>query len=179
MLNISANVDPTTADCGFAACVVVRLPPTLCLLNYSLSTRRRACRLPRTSHGLTDDGRKLEVVVAQVATSAGRFKGMKFTFDLVTGFRFLDEGDLLRYWRSEGYRGGHHLFSVEAGGWAEEEFKLEGVTEKRREWLVVTGNGCMNVFAHDAPEILHGEFDDACITSRCIGSPSAPAERRR
>jgi len=106
------------------------------------------------------DGRKLEVVVAQVATSEGKFKGMKFTFDWVTGFRFLDEGDLLRYWRSDGYRGGHHLFSVEAGGWGEEEFKLEGVTEKRSEWLVVTANGCMNVFAHDAPEILYGEFDD-------------------
>jgi hypothetical protein len=106
------------------------------------------------------DGRKLEVVVAQVATSAGRFKGVKFTFDWVTGFRFLDEGDLTRYWRSEGYLGGHHLFSVEAGGWAEEEFNLKGVTEKRREWLVVTGNGCMNVFAHDAPEALNGEFND-------------------
>jgi hypothetical protein len=106
------------------------------------------------------DGRKLEVVVAQVATSAGKFKGLKLTFDWVTGFRFLDEGGLLRYWRSDGYLGGHHLFSVEAGGWAEEEFKLEGVIEKRPEWLVVTGNGCMNVFAHDAPEILYGEFDD-------------------
>lgn len=106
------------------------------------------------------DGCKLEVLVARSAASAGRFKGVKFMFDWVTGFRFLDEGDLLRYWRSDGYRGGHHLFSVEAGGWAKEEFNLEGVTEKRREWLVVTGNGCMNVFAHDAPEILYGEFDD-------------------
>lgn len=106
------------------------------------------------------DGRKLEVMVAQVASSAGKFKGIKFTFDWVTGFRLLDEGDLLRYWRSDGYRGGHHLFSVEAGGWAEEEFKLEGVKDKRREWLVVTGNGCMNVFAHDAPEFHYGEFED-------------------
>lgn len=106
------------------------------------------------------DGRKLEVVVAQVATSAGKFKGIKFTFNWVTGFRLLDEGGLLRYWRTDGYRGGHHLFSVEAGGWAEEEFKLEGVTDKRREWIVVTGNGCMNVFAHDAPEVHYGEFDD-------------------
>jgi hypothetical protein len=106
------------------------------------------------------DGRKLEIVVARHAIAIGRFKGVKFTFAWVAGFRYLDEVDLLRYWRSDGYRGCHHLFSVKAGGWAEEEFKLEGVIEKRHEWLVVTGNGCMNVFSHDAPEIFYGEFDD-------------------
>lgn len=105
------------------------------------------------------DGRKLAVLVAQTAASAGRFNGAKFTFDWVSGFRFLDESDLLRYWRSDGYRGGHHLYSVVDGGWAKEEFNLEGVIEKRREWLIVTCNGYMNVFAHDAPEILYGEFD--------------------
>ncbi len=106
------------------------------------------------------NGRALVVVVAQATAGAGKFAGTQYTFDEVSGFRLLDESDLVRYWRSDGYPGHHHLYFVEAGGWAEEQFNLEGVTEKRREWLVVTGNGCLNVFAHDAPGIVSGEFDD-------------------
>lgn len=106
------------------------------------------------------NGRGLVVVIAQASAGAGKFLGTQYTFEEVGGFRLLDEGDLLRYWRSDGYAGHHHLYFVEAGGWAEEEFNLDGVTEQRREWFIVTGNRCLNVFSHEAPGIVSGEFDD-------------------
>lgn len=48
---------------------------------------------------------------------------------------------------------GFHVLEVSAGGWSDEEDQLQGFTTSRREWLVVTGNGCVSVFAHAEPQV--------------------------
>jgi hypothetical protein len=73
------------------------------------------------------------------------------------GFRFLDEGDLIRYWESEVFTHGYHLFEVLSGGWLEQETQLQGmlsVTQGMggfREWFIYTTNGCINVLAVHEP----------------------------
>jgi len=74
-------------------------------------------------------------------------------FPDASAFRYLDEMDLARYWGSDGFVHGFHVLKVSAGGWSDEEDQLQGFTTSRREWLVVTGNGCVSVFAHAEPQV--------------------------
>ncbi|MDO9029914.1 MULTISPECIES: hypothetical protein [Hydrogenophaga] len=105
------------------------------------------------------DGRCLVVLVAREPLEGHRFRGLQVTFESATGFRFLDELDLARYWSSAGFVRGHHVLSVTAGGWAAEETQVQGWERPHKEWLVVTGNGCLNVFANEAPKTAEGEFE--------------------
>ena len=106
------------------------------------------------------DGRGLKVIVARVPLEEGQFQGLEVFFRSASGFRFLDELDLARYWISPGFLSGHHVLSVNTGGWGSEENELQGFESSRTEWLVVTGNGCLSVFAQEPPTIREGEFED-------------------
>lgn len=104
---------------------------------------------------------KLIVAIAKKLQPAGKVAGAVVKFPAVQGFRFLDEADLARYWTSGGFVRGYHVLRVEEGGWTAEENDLEGYSFQRSEWLVVTGNGCLSVFAQEPPfyEETELEFD--------------------
>jgi hypothetical protein len=99
-----------------------------------------------------EDG-AFNVVLACSLDAGKNVVGMSLKFTNVTGFRLLDELDLARYWLSNKFERGSYLLEVSDGGWAAEETELQGFRNPRREWLVVTGNGCASVFSNAAPEI--------------------------
>ena len=79
-------------------------------------------------------------------------------FRRVQGYRHLDEGDLIAYWKEETFRTPHHVYEITNGGWLSGEAFQEGILEIARsfiyrEWFICTTNGCMNVIAADAPEL--------------------------
>ena len=96
---------------------------------------------------------KLEVVVACNLTSNGDVSGLKFEFPKTTGFRYLDEQDLARYWVSDSFARGFHLLEVKEDGWLAEESQLQGIAVPRTEWLVVTGNACVSIFSNETPRV--------------------------
>jgi hypothetical protein len=99
----------------------------------------------------------LRVVVESYATTFERV-WLEYHFAAPRGFRFLDEGDLIRYWKSQVFSTGHHLFEITAGGWRDQELQLPGmlsVTEgvgSFREWFVATTNGSINVLSVMPPQ---------------------------
>lgn len=93
------------------------------------------------------------VVIACSIDQTQCVHGMKVTFVRPTGFRLLDELELARYWISPGFSPGSHVLEVEDDGWSAEESRLQTFDTARREWLVVSGNACVNVFCPDAPQI--------------------------
>lgn len=105
------------------------------------------------------DGDGLVVSIAKTRLPSGKVAGLVVTFSGVRGFRFLDEANLTRYWTSSGFARGFHVLRVEEGGWATEEENLEGYSLSNAEWLVVTGNACLNVFTQDAPSYVEAELE--------------------
>lgn len=93
------------------------------------------------------------VVIASSLDGNGNVLGIEAVFPDTTGFRLLDEVDLARYWTLKDFPFGRHILEVEHGGWSMEENALQGYDTKRREWLVVTGNACVSVFAGAEPTI--------------------------
>jgi hypothetical protein len=74
------------------------------------------------------------------------------------GFRYLDEGDLLAYWKSGAFAPrSHSIFEITSGGWMEQERRTQGMLDTTnavgglREWFIVTTNGCLNVIANTPP----------------------------
>ncbi|HYD60628.1 MAG TPA: hypothetical protein VEC35_09755 [Noviherbaspirillum sp.] len=79
-------------------------------------------------------------------------------FSSPRGFRYLDEGDLLRYWRSDELSPRKHsIFEIAAGGWMEQERQTAGMLDTTaavgwyREWFIITANGRLNVIAGEPP----------------------------
>ena len=77
-------------------------------------------------------------------------------FDKVRGFRVLDEGDLLEFWKPDvGAKG--WLWRVEKGGWFALESLREGFVsgsiKDYKEFLVLGQNECVSVIAYDIPKI--------------------------
>lgn len=99
-----------------------------------------------------DEGR-LSVTIAQSLNEEGTVIGLEVEFSNATAFRYLDELDLARYWTSNDRPNGFHVLEVRAGGWADEESYFQGYDRHRREWLVISGNGCVSVFSAGEPEI--------------------------
>ncbi len=95
----------------------------------------------------------LRVVIARELGADGRVHGIEIRFAKASGLRLLDEADLARYWVSDGFVRGYHVLEVLGGGWAGEQAVVEGHERQRREWLLVTGNGCASVFADAPPDI--------------------------
>lgn len=84
---------------------------------------------------------------------------LEIVFKGPRGFRYLDEGDLLPYWRSGTIDQSNHLVhEVKCGGWAEQEVRsgMLNVTDAvglHREWLIVSDNGCLSVISTKEPVI--------------------------
>ncbi|MCW7538047.1 hypothetical protein OOT46_09325 [Aquabacterium sp. A7-Y] len=96
---------------------------------------------------------RLELTLACELRGSGKVVGLEVVFSEASGFRYLDELDLCRYWSSDAFPGDSYVLEVQQGGWADEESGLQGFEHPRREWLVVTGNGCVSVFSKDEPEV--------------------------
>lgn len=99
------------------------------------------------------DADGLIVVIAREHVSDGGIQGLQVKFEKAAGFRYLDELEIARYWTSEGFISGHHVLEILEGGWSEEESAIQGYVTQRREWLVVTGNGCISIFSRFEPVI--------------------------
>jgi hypothetical protein len=91
------------------------------------------------------------VRIACEISSGGQVRGLDLTFADASAFRYLDEVDLAKYWGSEGFVRGYPILDVQEGGWCDEEATLQQYENRRREWLVITGNGCVSIFAPTAP----------------------------
>lgn len=102
---------------------------------------------------LSFDAGGLVIVVAREPLPPGKIRGLRITFTGASALRYLDESELTRYWTSEEFKRGHHVLEVESGGWLGEECQLEGYEFSRREWLIVTGNGCVSVFSSAEPQV--------------------------
>jgi len=101
---------------------------------------------------------RLSVRIAREVTSDGNVHGMDISFVDASAFRYLDELDLARYWSSEGFVRGYPVLEVVEGGWCDEEATLQQYQNPRREWLIVTGNGCVSVFASTNPTVRAVEW---------------------
>lgn len=103
----------------------------------------------------TSSGLRITVIAA---TSMFTNIYLELHFSSVSGFRMLDEGDLLGYWESKAFQTDHHLYEIISGGWATGEIISDGILSRNfdpnyREWFVATTNRCMNVLSDDEPMI--------------------------
>jgi hypothetical protein len=101
----------------------------------------------------------LVVVLACSMDENRKVSGIKVTFPRVTGFRLLDELDLVRYWMAKDFPCGSHVLEVKGGGWSSEENIFQTFETARREWLVVSGNACVSVFCRAEPEIAEIKWE--------------------
>ena len=77
-------------------------------------------------------------------------------FDVVSGFRVLDEGDLLEFWAPD-VRAPGWLWRVTGGGWLDLECTRSGFLRRdvpeMKEYLVAGVNDCVSVFAGVEPNV--------------------------
>ncbi len=103
----------------------------------------------------TSSGLRITVIAA---TSMFTNVYLDIHFADISGFRLLDEGDLLGYWESKSFNDDHHIYEILHGGWATGESVDEGVLSRNeyinyREWFVATTNQCVNVLSSDEPNL--------------------------
>lgn len=82
-------------------------------------------------------------------------KGMvHVVFKGVRGFRYLDEGDMLKYpFPSNSTR--NYVQAIAQEGWAQQESEFGNiVTSGHTEYLVATENECLCVMAHEQPVVI-------------------------
>ena len=96
---------------------------------------------------------ELIVRIACRRRADGEVDGLQVSFPRVSEFRLLDEVTLATWWMSPGFKAGHHVLEVVGGGWGSELNNLQGYEVLRREWLLVTGNGCMSVISNEPPRL--------------------------
>ncbi len=77
-------------------------------------------------------------------------------FRRVQAYRYLDEGDLIAYWKTDKFRTPHHVYEITNGGWLTGETLEPGMltiakSVEPREWFISTTNGCMTVLAARPP----------------------------
>ncbi len=107
------------------------------------------------------DANGLVVVVAREPMPNGQVRGLQVKFEQATAFRYLDEVEIATYWMSTGFVSGHHVLEVSEGGWSDEEAARKGYETQQREWLVVTGNGCISVFSAVEPVVATVVYEPA------------------
>jgi|SRR5882672_5114541 len=77
-------------------------------------------------------------------------------FSFPRGFRVLDEGDLVEYWRAP-HAQESFLFEVESGGWLDLEAQRSGFVSTQRkdvtEYLVAGEEACVSVLAIERPHV--------------------------
>jgi len=90
--------------------------------------------------------------------------GIEYEFGGFSGFRYLDEGDLLSYWDIPDFKSGFHLFRIIKGGWKSGETTQSGILDVSRaidelnEFFIATSNGCLTVLAYEKPKITEIEL---------------------
>jgi hypothetical protein len=99
----------------------------------------------------------LRVTVCLGEDEHGNDKFVEVVFTAPRGFRYLDEGDLLPYWKSNAFETSHYLvFEIKRGGWAEQEaqsgmFNVTAAVGTYREWFIASSNACLNVISAVEP----------------------------
>lgn len=93
---------------------------------------------------------------------------LEIHFSSVTGFRLLDESDLIAYWEDNSFGSSHHIYEIISGGWSNGEPLADGILSNRefigyREWFIKTTNKCLNVLSGDEP--LVRELTNVSISS--------------
>ena len=106
----------------------------------------------------------LRVIVETQTNNNDKEIVIEYNFDVPRGYRFLDEGDLLRYWKSEVFTHGYHLFEITEGGWVDQETQMPGMLDVTsavgtfKEWFICTTNGCLNVLSVHPPMVREIEL---------------------
>jgi hypothetical protein len=91
-------------------------------------------------------------------------------FSNVSGFRFLDEEDLIAYWENDGFKSNHHIYKILSGGWSNGEPLPDGIMsvhssfESAIEWFIATTNGCINIISGTEPSVK--KFSNNTISSK-------------
>ena len=99
----------------------------------------------------------LRVAVCLGEDEQGNDRFVEIVFTAPRGFRYLDEGDLLPYWRSDAFDTSRYLvFEIRRGGWIEQEERsgMVNVTSAvgtYREWFITSSNACLNVISAAEP----------------------------
>jgi hypothetical protein len=96
---------------------------------------------------------ELKIWVARCRRPDGQVDGLLVSFKHAPEFRYLDEVTLATWWMADGFVRDHHVLEITDGGWREELRALQGYEQARREWLVVTGNGCVSVISDEPPAL--------------------------
>lgn len=92
--------------------------------------------------------------------------GLEYKFDGFSGFRYLDEGDLISYWEKENFKNNYHLYQILNGGWKSGEVTQPGIleisrfSENPKEFFIKTSNGCFTVLSNQEPSIKKLKFSD-------------------
>jgi hypothetical protein len=107
-------------------------------------------------------------IIVIAATSMFTNIFLDIHFNNISGFRLLDEGDLIAYWESEAFNSNDHIYEILAGGWSNGEPIPDGILSKRefigfREWFIATTNECITVLSGEEPQVR--EFTNASISS--------------
>ena len=90
----------------------------------------------------------LEIIVVTESN-----KKIKTTFHQPIGFRCLDEGDLLEFWKNPVITN-NWLLKIKSSGWYEQESQRNGFLSKNteiNEYLVKGQNDCISIFATNTP----------------------------
>lgn len=100
----------------------------------------------------------LRIVVHIIAKGSEEDEYLEVLFTQPRGFRFLDEGDLMPYWKSGEFSGRDNIvYEIKRGGWVMQELQTDGMLmvshsfDADREWFIATSNGCVNVMSRTAP----------------------------
>ena len=79
----------------------------------------------------------------------------QITFPAASGFRYLDEGDMLMYpFPNDSTQ--HYLHCIESDGWLDQDiaFKNTVLLEGAKEFLIATQVECPCVISHEEPVLL-------------------------
>lgn len=108
------------------------------------------------------EGETVEVICInfdiETLTVTVRIDGDKYdvVFDAPSGYRVLDEGDLLEFWPSCSSFNGW-LYQIKSGGWLDQEKQRSGFfssgNSKLAEYFVIGCNYCVNVLAWEPPDV--------------------------
>ena len=96
-----------------------------------------------------------ELVVTLMST--GDRKAAVVRFAEVSGFRMLDEGDLLEFWPACSKEKGW-LFAIDENGWLDFELSRAGFLQDKGqgsvEYFIASQNRCVSVISSAAPNVV-------------------------
>ncbi|WP_020408287.1 hypothetical protein [Hahella ganghwensis] len=95
--------------------------------------------------------------------ASGHSSMISVVFDYPTGFRVLDEGDLLEFWDTFSLKDGW-LYEIVSGGWLDLESKRSGFMSQHlngiREYLIVGISECISVLTTTPPTFFRDSLGD-------------------